>query len=120
MKKIRITVLALMFVLMTTALAGCGRNDNDSSTRAAQPSTQAATQAPANQGGETSGEQDSMTGESRGTTEDERGGSVTGTEESTGVIGGLMDDVESGADRLTDDLTGQKDESRNTDESTGR
>lgn len=85
MKKIKVCVLGVLFAMTVFALTACGNRDNaaDNTTSAAQnQTTQSTTQ--------------SVTTDS-----DDRG--MNGTNESsTGVIGGIVDDVERGVNDIVD------------------
>lgn len=87
MKKIKISMLGLMFLLAAVMMTGCRNRDNMNTTQPVSPSAG------------TSSMQESTSMEEN-TSGNEDDGSWA--EESTGVLDGLMDDVERGADDLMD------------------
>ena len=106
MKKIRMSFLFLLVALSLFCLTACGSNTDNS------PSNTSTTQATSGSKAESG---------SAGMSESTGNGGSTGTkasgetsqEESTGVFGGLMADVEKGVDDLTgDDTSRASDESK--------
>lgn len=97
MKTIKLSVFAMLLAMMVFGLTACGRNDN-----AGQNSTSGSTNPSTTQSVTTTGESDSQT-ESTSTNDDVR------NESSTGVIGGMIDDVESGVDDMLDGTKGTTD-----------
>ncbi len=87
MKKIKISMLGLMFLLAAVMMTGCRNRDNMNTTQPVSPSAG------------TSSMQESTSMEEN-TSGNEGDGSWA--EESTGVLDGLMDDVERGAEDLMD------------------
>lgn len=108
MKKIRICIFMLMLMLSVFALTACGGRDNSTD----QTATQTTTQNNSSQ----SGSQDDFRNGSQGMNESGSGQSDLYTEEeSTGVIDGMMNDVESGVNDLldtTDQESNRSDESK--------
>lgn len=110
MKKIKICMFTFVFMLSVFALTACGGRNN-STNQATQSTTQ-----DSGQGGSTSGSSSGM--DQSGSSQNQGAGMGSGgsnmEESSTGVIDGMMNDVESGVDDLLDNPT---DESNRSDES---
>ena len=87
MKKFKISMLGLMFLLAVAMMTGCRNRDNTNTTQPISPSAG------------TSSMQESNSMEENTSANEEDG---SWAEESTGVFDGLMDDVERGADDLMD------------------
>ena len=83
MKKFKISMLGLMFLLAVAMMTGCRSRDNRNTTQPVSPSAES-----------TSMEADTSGNEGDG----------SWAEESTGVLDRLMDDVERGADDLMDGI----------------
>lgn len=114
MKKIRMSFCILLLTLTVFGLAGCSdKNNGNQGTTTSQSSQTESSSGQSSSGSGASAESggSGMSGESGGT-----GGSAgAGSQEesSTGVIDGLMDDVEKGVDDLTGQTTSAaSDESR--------
>lgn len=123
MKKIKICTFAILFIMSMTVLAACGRKDSGTNQSTSPSSSSSGTgqgsESSAGGSGTNSGT-DSTNGNTgnAGTQESGSGngasqGSGSEEESSTGVIGGMMDDVEEGMDDM---LSGSKG-STETDES---
>ena len=112
MKKIKMSLCILLLSLTVVGLAGCSNKNSTDQSKAGGQTTQAETTAGQTTGagaeGQTGGA--GMSGGNGGTS---TGGSTENEESSTGVIDGLMDDVENGVDDLTGETTSSAaDESR--------
>ena len=103
MKKIRISFCTLLLMLAMISLVGCGSTNKSGGSQGTSQ-----TESSSGQGSSTGSEggSETTTGGSRGGA-GESGSGTSGTggsmqeESSTGVIDGLMDDVEQGAEDLT-------------------
>lgn len=118
MKKFRMSFLFLLVVLSLFCLTACGSNTNNSpsntSTTQATSGSQAESGSTGMSGSTGSGESSRAAGsaESNGSAGTKASGETI-QEESTGVFGGLMEDVENGVDNLTgDDTSRASDESK--------
>lgn len=87
MKKFKISMLGLMFLLAVAMVTGCRSRDNRNTTQPVSPSAGTSSMPES-----TSMEEDTSGNEGDG----------SWAEESTGVLDRLMDDVERGADDLMD------------------
>lgn len=87
MKKIKISMLGLMFLLSVAMMTGCRNRDNMNTTQPVSPSA----------GTSSMQESTSMEENTSG-----NAGDGSWAEESTGVLDGMMDDVERGAEDLMD------------------
>lgn len=92
MKKIKLSVFGMLLAMMVFALTACGRDDTgmDSTSGAMNPTTTQAVTTPR--------ESDTMMGTDSGMDNNREEGS-------TGVIGGMIDDVERGVDDVLDGTT---------------
>ena len=91
MKKIRMTACVLILALAVCVLAGCSNKNN---TGMADEATTAARSAPKGQNGRADGQNGTM-GETANPAAENRGD----VQESTGVVDGLVNDVENAVDR---------------------
>ncbi len=118
MKKMKIPVLFLLALLSVFCLTACGNNKNDSTTGTSAPQTSQSSSSAASESSGGSNDTGSTgdsgnNGSSAGTKNDGANAAYNENEESSsGVLDGLMDDVEQGVDDLTGD-----DGSRASDES---
>lgn len=114
MKKIRISFCILLLSLMVAGLAGCSNRDNANQGTTGGRTTQAETSA--GQTGSGAAGQSGGSGMENGSGSSGNGGNSSGSgqdESSTGVIDGLMDDVENGVNDLTGETSSAAaDESR--------
>lgn len=104
MKTIKLSVFGFLLAMMVFTLTACGGNDN-----AGNNSTSGTTNPATTQAVTTTGESDSQAGNTSGMDDNM-------DESSTGVIGGMMDDVERGVDDVLDGTTGTS----NAADETGR
>lgn len=117
MKMIRMSILFLLVVLSLFCLTACGSNTDNSPTKASTTQATSGSQAESGSTGmsESTGNGGSNASGNAGTTGSTgtKASGEAGQEESTGVFGGLMDDVEKGVDDLTgDDTSRASDESK--------
>lgn len=114
MKKIRICFLGVLLAMTLFALTACGRDDNAQNNSNAGGSN---TTTQSTSGGDTGNSTTESSGTGSGTTGNGTSGNNSSTQESsTGVIDGMIDDVEQGVnDMLGDDTetTNGADESSN-------
>lgn len=109
MKKIRISFCILLLSLMVAGLAGCSNRDNANQGTTGGRTTQAETSA-GQTGSGAAGQSGGSGMESSGSSNSSGSGQ---NESSTGVIDGLMDDVENGVNDLTGETSSAAaDESR--------
>ncbi|MCI8660649.1 MAG: hypothetical protein HFG57_11695 [Lachnospiraceae bacterium] len=104
MKKMKISALLLLVLMTVCGVTACGNNNDTTSGSSTSQTNQTSSAA--------STESSGSTGISESSANGSRATSGSGEESSTGVIGGLIDDVEQGVE----DLTGN-DASRASDES---
>lgn len=127
MKKIRISFCILLLALTVAGLAGCSNNKDKGQGSTGGSTTQTETSSGAQSGGASGESSSGVTNSTGGSGEAGSGKSGSGTngsgtngsggsageESSTGVIDGLMDDVERGVEDLTGETgSGAADESR--------
>ena len=118
MNKIRMSFLFLLVVLSLFCLTACGSNTDNSpsntSTTQATSGSQAGSGSTGMSGSTGSGESNRDAGNTGPTGSAGTGAAgETGREESTGVFGGIMEDVEDGVDNLTgEDASRASDESK--------
>lgn len=97
MKKIKVCVLGMMFAMAVFALTACGNRDNATNNTTSAAGTQTTTQ------GVTTDIDDRGMNGTNGTNETNGTNNTNGTNESsTGVIGGIVDDVERGVNDVVD------------------
>ena len=102
MKKIKVYVFGLLLAMAVFAMTGCSNKDNNANNTTSAAGTQTTTQGVTTGAGESSG---------MGTNDN----SGTNSESSTGVIGGIVDDVERGVNDVVD---GTSATTNNSDETT--
>lgn len=91
MKKIKVCVFGMLLAMAVFAMTGCSNGDKNANNTTSAAGTQTTTQ------GVTTG-----AGESSGMGTDD----TTDSESSTGVIGGIVDDVERGVNDVVDGTEG--------------
>ncbi|MCI9147897.1 MAG: hypothetical protein HFG73_06480 [Hungatella sp.] len=98
MKKIKTCTIAILIVMTMAVMAACSRKDSDMNQTTGPSATQSTSKS--SQGG--MNESSTGSSSSTGTTQDStaRGDRDGADEESTGVIGGMIDDVEDGVDDM--------------------
>ena len=92
MKKIKVYVFGLLLAMAVFAMTGCSNKDNNANNTTSAAGTQTTTQGVTTGAGESSGMG----------TNDNSGTNDTNSESSTGVIGGIVDDVERGVNDVVD------------------
>ncbi|MBS6646097.1 MAG: hypothetical protein KH366_21185 [Clostridiaceae bacterium] len=97
MKKIRLYLVLAVFTMML-ALTACSNGNNGSANQSSQAGTESSESS--SSGNSSSGNTESMT------TEEGRTESSSSVDESTGVIDGLINDVENGVDDMVGGGTG--------------
>lgn len=121
MKKMNICTFAILLIMTMAVLTACGRKDsgtNQTTNPSSSQSTSGANQGSMNESGTTNGGTDngnrgnSQMQESTSAGSSSQGGKAD-EESSTGVIGGMVDDLEDGVD----DILNGTETSRGTNES---